>query len=103
MVLLDDSRDVIVALVRLLGNRFMLVVLLAFSRLRLRCTRELLSVLLYLFDKAALTRGVGRFPAGGAVEFARLVKRCIEGVFVLFAPLTAAASPRDSLVNRHPL
>jgi hypothetical protein len=50
-------------------------------------------VLLYLLDEAALTRGVGRFPAGGAVEFARLVERCTEGVSVLFAPLTAAGIP----------
>jgi hypothetical protein len=46
MVLLNDSREVIVALVRLLGSRLTLVVLLTFSRLRLRCTRELLSALL---------------------------------------------------------
>jgi hypothetical protein len=66
-------------------------------------TREFLSVLLQLFDEAALTRGVGHFPTGGAVEFARLVERCIKGVFVLFVPLTTAGSPRASLVNRHPL
>jgi hypothetical protein len=46
VVLLDDSQEVIVALVRLLGNRFTLVVLLTFSRLRLRRSRELLSALL---------------------------------------------------------
>jgi hypothetical protein len=45
VVLLDDSREVIVALVRLLGSRLMLVVLLTFCRLRLRGARELLSVL----------------------------------------------------------
>jgi hypothetical protein len=38
VVLLDDSREVIVALVWLLGNRLTLVVLLTFSRLRLRRT-----------------------------------------------------------------
>jgi hypothetical protein len=48
-------------------------------------------------------RGVGRFPARGAVEFARLVKRSIEGVLALLAPLTAAGSPRASLVSRHSL
>jgi hypothetical protein len=37
------------------------------------------------------------------MEFARLVEHCIEGVFVLFAPLTTAGSPRASLVNCHPL
>jgi hypothetical protein len=45
-------------------------------------------------------RGVGRFPAGGAVEFAWLVERCIEGVLALLAPLTTASSPRASLVSR---
>jgi hypothetical protein len=37
------------------------------------------------------------------MEFAWLVERCVEGVFVIFAPLTAAGSPRASLVNRRPL
>jgi hypothetical protein len=37
------------------------------------------------------------------MEFAWLVEHCIEGVFVLFAPLTAAGSPEASFVNRHPL
>jgi hypothetical protein len=46
VVLLDDNREVVVALVRLLGNRFMLVVLLTFSQLCLLRTRELLSALL---------------------------------------------------------
>jgi hypothetical protein len=46
MVLLDDSREVVVALVRLLGSRLTLVVLLTLSRLRLRHSRDLLSALL---------------------------------------------------------
>jgi hypothetical protein len=46
MVLLDDSREVVVALVQLLGNRLTLVVLLTFSRLSLWHTRDLLSALL---------------------------------------------------------
>jgi hypothetical protein len=51
----------------------------------------------------ALTRGVGRFPTRGAVEFARLVKRNIKSAFALLAPLTAAGSPWASLVNRRSL
>jgi hypothetical protein len=46
MVLLDNNREVIVALVRLLGNQLTLVILLPFSRPRLRHNRELLSALL---------------------------------------------------------
>jgi hypothetical protein len=46
MVLLDDSREVVVALVRLLGSRLVLMVLLTSRRLRLRGARELLSALL---------------------------------------------------------
>jgi hypothetical protein len=46
MVLLDDSWEVVVALVRLLGSRITPVVLLTFNRLCLQHTRELLSVLL---------------------------------------------------------
>jgi hypothetical protein len=46
MVLLDVSREVIVALVWLLSSQLMLVVLLISSRLRLRGSRELLSALL---------------------------------------------------------
>jgi hypothetical protein len=80
-----------------------MMVLLTSSRLRLRGSRELLSVLLQLSHEMALTRGVGRFPTEGAVEFARLVKRCIEGVFGLLAPLIAAGSPRASLVSRRSL
>jgi hypothetical protein len=103
MVLLDIRQKVIVALVRLLVTRLMLMVLLTSSRLRLRSSRELLSAMLQLSPEMALTRGVGRFPARGAVEFARLVKRSIEGVLALLAPLTIAGSPRASLVNRRSL
>jgi hypothetical protein len=46
IVLLDVRREVVVALVRLLGSRLVLVVLLTSSRLRLRDSRELLSALL---------------------------------------------------------
>jgi hypothetical protein len=46
VVLLDDNREVVIALVQLLGNQLTLVVLLSFSRLCLRHTRELLSTLL---------------------------------------------------------
>jgi hypothetical protein len=46
MVLLDVHREVIVTLVRLLGSRLVLMVLLTSSRLRLRGSRELLSALL---------------------------------------------------------
>jgi hypothetical protein len=80
-----------------------LLVLLSSSRLRLRDSRELLSALLQLSHEAALTRGVGRFPASGAMEFAWLVKCSIEGVLALLAPLTAASSPRASLVGSHSL
>jgi hypothetical protein len=34
------------------------------------------------------------------MEFAQLVERCFEGVLALLVPLTAAGSPRASLVNR---
>jgi hypothetical protein len=57
--------------------------------------------LLELLDEAALARAVSGFPAMGALEPTQLIKRCIEGVFVLSAPLTAAGSPRASLVSRH--
>jgi hypothetical protein len=46
MVLLDDSRKVVVALIRLLGGRLVLMVLLTPSRLHLLDSRELLSSLL---------------------------------------------------------
>jgi hypothetical protein len=103
VILLDIRRKVAVALVRLVGNRLMLLVLLTSSRLRLRSSRELLSALLQLSHEPALTRGVDRFPARGAVEFAWLVKHNIEGVLALFAPLTAAGSPQASLVRRRSL
>jgi hypothetical protein len=103
MVLLDDHREVIVALIRLLGNWLVLVVLLTFGQLHLRGSRELLSALLQLSHEVALTPGVGRFPVGGAMEFAWLVERCLKGVLALLAPLTAAGSPRASLVNHRSL
>jgi hypothetical protein len=37
------------------------------------------------------------------MEFARLVKRCLEGVLALLAALTAAGSPQASLVSRRSL
>jgi hypothetical protein len=55
--------------------------------------------LLQLSHEPALTRGVGRFPARGGVEFARLVKRSIKGVLALLAPLTTTDSPWASLVR----
>jgi hypothetical protein len=100
MVLLDDHREVIVTLIQLLGKQLALMVLLTSSWLRLWDSRELLSSLLQLLDEAALARGVGRFPAGGAVELAQLVECCIEGVLALLAPLTTTGSPRASLVSR---
>jgi hypothetical protein len=103
MVLLDIHRKVVVALVRLLVSRLVLMVLLTSSRLCLRSSRELLSALLQLSHETALTRGVGRFPARGVVEFAWLVKRSIEGLLALLAPLTAAGRPRASLFSRRSL
>jgi hypothetical protein len=46
MVLLDDRREVIVALVWLLGSPLVLVVLMTSSWLRLQGSRDLLSALL---------------------------------------------------------
>jgi hypothetical protein len=103
VILLNIHREVVITLVRLASSRLMLLVLLTFSRLRLRRSRELPSALLQLSHEPALTRGVGRFPARGVVEFAWLVKRSIEGVFALFAPLTAADGPRASFVRRRSL
>jgi hypothetical protein len=103
VILLDIRRKVVITLVRLVASRLVLLVLLTSSRLRLRSSRKLPSVLLQLSHEPALTRGVGRFPARGVVEFARLVKCSIEGVLALFAPLTAAGSPRASLVRRRSL
>jgi hypothetical protein len=91
VVLLNIRRKVLLALIQIIRNRLMLLVLLTFSRLRLQASRELPSALLQLSHEAALTCGVGRFPAGGAVELA------------LLAPLIAARSPRASLVSSHSL
>jgi hypothetical protein len=103
VILLDIRQKVIITLVRLVTSRLVLLVLLTSSRLRLQSSRELPSALLQLSHEPALTRRVGRFPARGVVEFARLVKRNIEGVLALFAPLSAAGSPRASLVRRRSL
>jgi hypothetical protein len=99
VILHNIRRKVVVTLVRLVASRLVLLVLLTPSWLRLRGSRELPSALLQLSHEPALTRGVGRFPARGVVEFAWLVKRSIEGVLALFAPLTTAGSPRASLVR----
>jgi hypothetical protein len=101
VILLNIRRKVILTLILLVGSRLVLLVLLTFSRLCLQSSRELLSVLLQLSHEAALTCGVGRFPARGAVKFARLVKHSIEGVLALLAPLTAVGRPWASLVRRH--
>jgi hypothetical protein len=103
VILLNIRQEVVIALVQLASSRTMLLVLLTSSQLRLRRSRDLPSTLLQLSLEPALTRGVGRFPARGIVEFARLVKRSIEGVLALFAPLTAAGSPRASLVRSRSL
>jgi hypothetical protein len=102
VILLHIRREVII-LIRLTSSRVALLVLLTFSRLRLRRTRDLPSALLELSHEMALTRGVGRFPARGGMEFTRLIKRSIKGVFALFAPMTAACSPRASLVKSRSL
>jgi hypothetical protein len=99
VILLNIRWKFILALVRIVGSRLVLLVLLTSSRLRLQSSRELLGALLQLSHETTLTRYVGRFPARGAVEFARLVKCNIEGVLALLAPLTAASSPRASLVS----
>jgi hypothetical protein len=103
VVLLNIRQKVLLALIRIIRSRLMLLVLLTFSRLHLQASRELPSALLQLSHEAALTRGVGRFPAGGAVELAWLVKCSIEGVLALLAPLTTARSPRASLVGSRSL
>jgi hypothetical protein len=103
VILLDIRQEIIITLVRLVTNRLVLLVLLTSNRLRFRSFRELSSALLQLSHEPELTRGVGRFPARGVVEFAWLVKHNIEGVLALFAPLTAAGSPRASLVRRRSL
>jgi hypothetical protein len=97
VILLHICREVII-LIRLASSRVALLVLLTSSRLSLRRIRDLPSTLLQLSHETALMRGVGRFPARGGVEFARLIKCSIEGVLALFALMTAACSPRASLV-----
>jgi hypothetical protein len=64
VILLNIHRKVILALIRIVGSRLVLLVLLTSSRLRLRESRELLSVMLQHSHEAALTRGVGRFLPG---------------------------------------
>jgi hypothetical protein len=103
VVLLNICQKVLLALIQIICSRLMLLVPLSSSRLRLRCSRDLPSVLLQLSHEPALMRGVGRFPAQGVVELARLVKCSIEGVLALFAPLTTAGSPRASLVRSRSL
>jgi hypothetical protein len=92
VILLNIRREVII-LIRLASSRVVLLVLLTSSRLRLRRSRDLSSALLQLSHEMALTRGVGRFPTRGGVEFTRLIKCSIESVLALFAPMTAAGSP----------
>jgi hypothetical protein len=102
VILLDIRREVVIS-IRLAPSWAMLVVLLTSSRLRLRRSRDLPSALLQLSYEPALTRGVGHFPARGIVELAQLVQCSVEGVLALFAPLTAAGSPRASLVRSRSL
>jgi hypothetical protein len=102
VILLNICREVII-LIRLASSRVALLVLLTSSRLRLRRTRDLPSVLLQLSHETALTRGMGRFPARGGVELTRLIKCSIEVVLALFAPMTAAGSPRAFLVRSRSL
>jgi hypothetical protein len=102
VILLNIRREVII-LIRLASSRVVLLVLLTSSRLRLRRTRDLPSALLQLSHETALTCGVGRFPARGGVELTRLIKCSIEGVLALFARMTAAGSPRASLVKSRSL
>jgi hypothetical protein len=102
VILLNIHREVII-LIRLASSRVVLLVLLTSSRLCLRRTRDLPSALLHLSHETALTRGVGRFPARGGVEITWLIKGSIKGVLALFAPMTAADSPRASLVRSRSL
>jgi hypothetical protein len=103
VILLNIHRKVFLGLIRIIRSRLMLSVHLTFSRLCLQTSRELPSTLLQLSHETTLTRGVGRFPARGAVELAGLVKCRIEGVLALLAPLTAARGPRASLVGSRSL
>jgi hypothetical protein len=73
VILLNICREVII-LIRLASSRVALLVLQTSSQLRLRRSRDLPSALLQLSHEPALTCGVGRFPARGGVELARLVK-----------------------------
>jgi hypothetical protein len=98
VILLNIHREVII-LIRPASSRVALLVLLTSSRLRLRRTRDLPSALLQLSHETALTCGVGRFPAQGGVELTWLIKCSIKDVLALFAPMTAAGSPRASLVR----
>jgi hypothetical protein len=102
-VILFHIRREVVILIRLALCRVTLLALLTFSRLRLWHTGNLPSALLQLSHETALTHGVGHFPAWGGVKFTRLIKHCIEGVLALFAPMTAACSPRASLVGSRSL
>jgi hypothetical protein len=102
VILLNIRREVIIS-IRLAPSWVMLLVLLTSSWSRLRRSRDLPSALLQLSHELALTRGVGRFPTRGIVELARLVQCSIEGVLALFATLTAAGSPRASLVRSRSL
>jgi hypothetical protein len=102
VILLNIRRGVII-LIRLASSWVVMLVLLTSSWLRLRCSRDLPSALLQLSHETTLTRGVGRLPARGGVEFTRLIKCSIEGVLALFAPMTAADSPRASLVRSRSL
>jgi hypothetical protein len=102
VILLHIRREVII-LIRLASSRVALLVLLTSSRLRLRRSRDPPSALLQLSHEMALMRGVGRFPARGGVKLTRLIKRSIEGVLALFAPMTAAGSSRASLVRSRSL
>jgi hypothetical protein len=55
--------------------------------------------MLVILHETALTRGVGRQPAKGAMELSRLVQHRFEGVVVTLVPLTTARSPRVSLIS----
>jgi hypothetical protein len=102
VILLNIRREVII-LIQLASSRVLLLVLLTSNWLRLRRSSDLSSALLQLSHEPALTHEMGRFPARGGVELARLVKCSIEGVLALFVPLTDAGSPRASLVRSRSL
>jgi hypothetical protein len=99
-ILAGSGKDVILLNIRW---EVIISIWLAPSRLRLRRSRDLPSMLLQLSYEPALTRGVGRFSARGIVKLAQLVKCSNEDVLALFAPLTAAGSPRASLVGSRSL